>query len=63
MDVVMDTKGTQELVYTISLILYEKYIIIYSIMHSSSEMDARLHTIKDPDARMVNKVMVDGKES
>jgi hypothetical protein len=25
-------------------------------------MDARLHTIKDPDARMVNKVMVDGKE-
>jgi hypothetical protein len=25
-----------------------------------NEMDA-LHTIKDPDARMVNKVMVDGK--
>jgi hypothetical protein len=31
-------------------------------MHSSLvEMDARLHTIKDP-MRMVNKVMVDGKE-
>jgi hypothetical protein len=25
-------------------------------------MDARLHTSKIPDARMVNKVMVDGKE-
>jgi hypothetical protein len=25
-------------------------------------MDARLHTIKRSDARMVNKVMVDGKE-
>jgi hypothetical protein len=55
-------KGTQESTQIILLILYEKYII-YSIMHSSPvEMDARLHTIKDPDARMVNKVMVDGKE-
>jgi hypothetical protein len=27
-----------------------------------SEMDARLHSIKDPDGRMVNKVKVDGKE-
>jgi hypothetical protein len=26
-----------------------------------SEMDARLHSIKDPDGRMVNK-KVDGKE-
>jgi hypothetical protein len=25
-------------------------------------MDARLHSIKDPDGRMVNKVKVDGKE-
>jgi hypothetical protein len=32
-------------------------------MHSSPEaMDARLHSIKDPDGRMVNKVKVDGKE-
>jgi hypothetical protein len=32
-------------------------------MHSSpGEMDARLHSIKDPDGRMVNKVKVDGKE-
>jgi hypothetical protein len=32
-------------------------------MHSSpEEMDARLHSIKDPDGRMVNKVKVDGKE-
>jgi hypothetical protein len=31
-------------------------------MHSSpEEMDARLHSIKDPDGRMVNK-KVDGKE-
>jgi len=27
-----------------------------------SEMDARIQSIKDPDARMVNKIKVDGKE-
>jgi hypothetical protein len=32
-------------------------------MHSSPEARwMRLHSIKDPDGRMVNKVKVDGKE-
>jgi hypothetical protein len=68
MDVTMDVKttntGKQELVYSNnSSDTLKRYIIICLIMHSSpEEMDARLHSIKDPDGRMVNKVKVDGKE-
>jgi hypothetical protein len=35
------------------------YHLFNNAFQPGSEMDARLHTIKDPDARMVNKVMVD----
>jgi hypothetical protein len=70
MDVVMDVKnyqykGTQELVYTNNspdTLRKVYYHLFNNAFQPGSEMDARLHTIKDPDARMVNKVMVDGKE-
>ena len=70
MDVVMDVKnyqykGKQELVYTNNspdTLRKVYYHLFNNAFQPGSEMDARLHNIKDPDARMVNKVNVDGKE-
>jgi hypothetical protein len=70
MDVTMDVKnyqykGKQELVYTnnSSDTLRKVYYHLFNnAFQPGSEMDARLHSIKDPDGRMVNKVKVDGKE-
>jgi hypothetical protein len=70
MDVKMDVKtylykGKQELVYTnnSSDTLKKVYYHLFNnAFQPGSEMDARLHTIKDPDARMVTKTKVDGKE-
>ncbi|MBB4800666.1 hypothetical protein HNP37_000705 [Flavobacterium nitrogenifigens] len=71
MEVSMDVKnyqykGKQELVYTnnspdtLKKVFYHLYP---NAFQPGSEMDARLHFIKDPDARMVNKVKgADGKE-
>ena len=70
MDVTMDVKnyqykGKQELVYsnnssdTLKKVYYH---LFNNAFQPGSEMDARLHSIKDPDGRMVNKVKVDGKE-
>ena len=64
MDVVMDVKnyqykGKQELVYTnnsadtLKKVFYHLYP---NAFQPRSEMDARLQSIKDPDARMVNKI-------
>jgi hypothetical protein len=71
MDVVMDVKsyqykGTQELVYTNNsndTLRKVYYHLFNNAFQPGSEMDARLHSIKDPDARMVNKVTVDGKDA
>ncbi|MCK8140582.1 M1 family metallopeptidase [Flavobacterium sp. I-SCBP12n] len=70
MDVTMDVKnykynGKQELVYTnnSSDTLKKVYYHLYNnAFQPGSEMDARVQTIKDPDARMVNKIKVDGKD-
>ncbi|MBX9888216.1 MAG: M1 family metallopeptidase [Flavobacteriaceae bacterium] len=70
MDVVMDVKnyqykGTQQLVYTNNsndTLRKVYYHLFNNAFQPGSEMDARLHSIKDPDARMVHKVTVDGKE-
>ncbi|EIA10068.1 M1 family metallopeptidase [Flavobacterium frigoris] len=70
MDVTMDVKnyqykGKQELVYTnnSSDTLRKVYYHLFNnAFQPGSEMDARLHSIKDPDGRMVNKIKVDGKE-
>jgi hypothetical protein len=70
MDVTMDVKnyqykGKQELVYannssdTLKKVYYH---LFNNAFQPGSEMDARLHSIKDPDGRMVNKVKVEGKE-
>ncbi|KAF2516174.1 M1 family metallopeptidase [Flavobacterium foetidum] len=71
MEVSMDVKnyqykGKQELVYTnnspdtLKKVFYHLYL---NAFQPGSEMDARLHFIKDPDGRMVNKVKTaDGKE-
>ena len=71
MEVSMDVKnyqykGKQELVYTnnspdtLKKVFYHLYP---NAFQPGSEMDARLHSIKDPDARMVNKIKdADGKE-
>lgn len=71
MEVSMDVKnyqykGKQELVYTnnspdtLRKVFYHLYP---NAFQPGSEMDARLHTIKDPDGRMVSKVKgADGKE-
>ena len=64
MDVVMNVKnyqykGKQELVYTnnSSDTLKRVYYHLYNnAFQPGSEMDARLQNIKDPDARMVNKM-------
>jgi hypothetical protein len=64
MDVVMDVKnyqykGKQELIYTnnssdtLKKVFYHLYP---NAFQPGSEMDARLQSIKDPDARMVNKI-------
>jgi hypothetical protein len=70
MDVTMDVKtyrykGKQELVYTnnSSDTLKKVYYHLFNnAFQPGSEMDARLHSIKDPDGRMVAKIKVDGKE-
>ncbi|WDF63664.1 M1 family metallopeptidase [Flavobacterium sp. KACC 22763] len=71
MEVSMDVKnyqykGKQELVYTNNSSDTLKkvfYHLFPNAFQPGSEMDARLHFIKDPDGRMVNKVkQADGKE-
>jgi len=70
MDVSMDVKtyqykGKQQLVYTNNSpdTLKKVYYHLYeNAFQPGSEMDARLQSIKDPDARMVNKIQVDGKD-
>jgi hypothetical protein len=71
MEVAMDVKtyhykGKQELVYTnnspdtLKKVFYHLY---NNAFQPGSEMDARLQSITDPDARMVNKIKTaDGKE-
>ena len=72
MDVSMDVKnyqykGTQELVYTNNssdTLKKVYYHLFFNAFQPGSEMDARLHSIKDPDGRMVTKVKgADGKET
>ncbi|MFV8324647.1 M1 family metallopeptidase [Flavobacterium sp. ZS1P14] len=70
MDVVMDVKnyqykGKQELVYTNNspdTLKKVYYHLFNNAFRPESEMDARIQSIKDPDARMVNKIKVEGKE-
>ena len=70
MDVTMDVKnyqykGKQELVYTNNsqdTLKKVYYHLFNNAFQPGSEMDARIQTIKDPDGRMVNKVLVAGKE-
>lgn len=71
MEVSMDVKnyqykGKQELVYTNNspdTLKKVYYHLFLNAFQPGSEMDARLHTIKDPDGRMVTKVKgADGKE-
>jgi hypothetical protein len=70
MDVTMDVnnyqyKGKQELVYTnnsADTLKKVYYHLFNNAFQPGSEMDARLHSIKDPDGRMVNEAVVDGKE-
>lgn len=71
MEVSMDVKnyqykGKQELVYTNNspdTLKKVYYHLFPNAFQPGSEMDARLHFIKDPDARMVNKVKdADGKD-
>jgi len=70
MDVTMDVKnyqykGKQQLVYTnnSSDTLKKVYYHLFNnAFQPGSEMDARIQSIKDPDARMVNKTKVDGKD-
>jgi hypothetical protein len=71
MEVSMDVKnyqykGKQELVYTNNspdTLKKVFYHLFPNAFQPGSEMDARLHFIKDPDGRMVNKVkQADGKE-
>ncbi len=70
MDVVMDMKnyqyhGKQELVYTnnspdtLRRVFYHLY---NNAFQPGSEMDARIQSIKDPDARMVNKIKIGDTE-
>lgn len=71
MEVSMDVKnyqykGKQELVYTNNspdTLRKVFYHLFPNAFQPGSEMDARLHFIKDPDGRMVNKIKgADGKE-
>ncbi|WP_298397428.1 M1 family metallopeptidase [Flavobacterium sp.] len=70
MEVSMDVKtyqykGKQELVYTnnssdtLRRVFYHLY---NNAFQPGSEMDMRLQSVKDPDARMVNKIKVNEKE-
>ena len=70
MNVTMDVKnfqykGNQELIYTnnssdtLKRVFYHLYP---NAFQPGSEMDARIQSIKDPDARMVNKIKVGEKE-
>ena len=69
MDVTMDVKnyqykGNQELVYTNNsqdTLKKVYYHLFNNAFQPGSEMDIRVQTIKDPDARMVNKTKVDSK--
>jgi hypothetical protein len=71
MDVTMDVKnyqykGQQELIYTNNspdTLKKVYYHLFNNAFQPGSEMDARLHSIKDPDGRMVNKVTIDGKDT
>ena len=72
MEVAMDVKnyqykGKQELVYTNNspdTLKKVFYHLFPNAFQPGSEMDARLHFIKDPDGRMVTKVKgADGKET
>jgi hypothetical protein len=72
MEVSMDVKnyqykGKQELVYTNNSADTLKkvfYHLFPNAFQPGSEMDARLHSIKDPDGRMVSKVKdAEGKET
>ncbi|WP_432222684.1 M1 family metallopeptidase [Flavobacterium sp. TMP13] len=71
MDVAVDAKnfqfkGTQQLIYTNNssdTLKKVYYHLFLNAFQPGSEMDARLHSIKDPDGRMVKKIKVDGKES
>ena len=71
MEVEVDTKnyifkGNQEITYTnnspdtIHKVFYHLY---FNAFQPGSEMDARLHHIKDPDRRMVDKELVNGIET
>jgi hypothetical protein len=70
MDVTMNVnnyqyKGKQELVYTNNsqdTLRRVYYHLFNNAFQPGSEMDAKLQTVKDPDARMINKISVDGKE-
>ncbi len=70
MDVAMDVKtyqykGKQELVYTNNSpdTLRKVYYHLYNnAFQPGSEMDARIQSIKDPDARMVRKVKIGDTE-
>ncbi|TDE00380.1 M1 family metallopeptidase [Flavobacterium sandaracinum] len=70
MDVTMDVsnygyKGTQELIYTNNSpdTLKKVYYHLYNnAFQPGSEMDARIQSIRDPDARMVNKIKVGSNE-
>ncbi|WP_163399837.1 M1 family metallopeptidase [Flavobacterium fluviatile] len=71
MEVSMDVKnyqykGKQELVYTNNssdTLKKVYYHLFFNAFQPGSEMDARLHFIKDPDGRMVTKVKgADGKD-
>jgi len=70
MDVIMDVKnyqykGKQELVYTNNspdTLKRVFYHLFNNAFQPGSEMDARIQSIKDPDARMVNKIKVGDKE-
>ncbi len=71
MNVVMDVKtyqykGTQNLVYTnnsqdtLKKVFYHLY---NNAFQPGSEMDMRLQNVKDPDARMVDKIKIDDKNT
>ena len=70
MDVTMDVKnyeykGKQELVYTNNSpdTLRKVYYHLYNnAFQPGSEMDARIQSIRDPDARMVTKIKVGENE-
>ena len=58
-------KGTQKLVYTNNSpdTLKKVYFHLYNnAFQPGSEMDARIQSIKDPDARMTQKTKIDGKD-